>query len=465
MGMNDLAYLGIAELRASIASGELSPVDLCEVLLARHERLGPRLNAFITLSADRILSQARAAERELMEGRNRGSLHGIPIAVKDVCCTKGERSTAGSKVLGDFVPDEDATVVARLRSAGAIIFGKTNMPEFAYGPVDQYHYGPSRNPWDLERFPGGSSMGSAVALAGGLVPGAIGSDTAGSIRLPAHWSGVTGLKPTYGLVPLRGVIPLAPSLDHIGPMSRSAYDCALLLGAMAGYDSADATSVRVPVSDYTAELSVKARGLRIGVPRSYFWESLSSGVSRALEAALAELGRLGVVLQDVHIPDWEAAAEATDELIRCEAASEYRVVLKERPGALISQIRQRLETGTATPATAYVDALRTARRLRVTLRRLYEQVDLLALPGQERTALRMDASGTLLEPFPTRDYTGPLNLVGLPAIAMPCGFDHEELPVGLQLAGRAWEEDVLLRVAHAYQQATDWHRRRPELPP
>jgi aspartyl-tRNA(Asn)/glutamyl-tRNA(Gln) amidotransferase subunit A len=462
--MDALGYVGIAELGPRLARRELSPVDLCRALLARCERLEPHVNAFITLTPDRILADAEAAARELAAGRVRGPLHGVPIAVKDLCWTKGERTTGGSKILADFVPDEDAVVVARLRAAGAIVFGKTNTPEFAYGPLNQYHYGPSHNPWDLERFTGGSSMGAAAALAAGLVPGALGSDTGGSIRHPANWSGVTGLKPTYGRVPLRGVIALATSLDHVGPMARSAHDCALLLGVIAGGDPADATTADVPVPDYAAALGGPVRGLRVAVPRGYFWEALPADIAGAVTAALETLGRLGLTLEEVEIPEWPAAVEAGHVLIRCEAAAEYRTALRERPADLIPEVRARLEAGSSTSAPDYVDALREAGRLRLALDRLFRRVDVLALPGRDQTAPRMDAGGKLLEPLSPRSYSSPLNMAGVPGLSVPCGFDRGSLPVGLQLAGRAWDEATLLRVAHAYQQATDWHARRPRLP-
>ncbi len=461
--MDDLAYLGIAELAPRLARRQLGPVDLCRALLARCERLEPRLNAFITLGRDRILAEAQAAERELTAGRVRGPLHGVPIAVKDLCWTKGERTTGGSRVLADFVPDEDASVVARLRAAGAIVFGKTNTPEFAYGPLDRYHYGVTRNPWDPDRFPGGSSMGAAAALAAGLAPGALGSDTGGSIRHPAHWCGVTGLKPTYGRVPLRGVIALATSLDHVGPMARSAEDCAILLGGIAGYDPADPTSADVPVPDYAGELARPIRGLRVGVPRGYFWDRLPADIARAVEAAHGELRRLGLVLEDVEIPEWAAAADASLVLIRCEAAAEYRTVLKERGAELIPQVRERLEAGLATPAPDYVDALRAGGRFRAALARLCRRVDLLALPGRDQVAPLMDAGGQHSDRLSPRNFSAPFNIAGVPALTFPCGVSSEGLPIGLQLAGRHWEESALLSVAHAYQQATDWHARRPPL--
>jgi aspartyl-tRNA(Asn)/glutamyl-tRNA(Gln) amidotransferase subunit A len=457
---DDLAWLGIADLGPLLAQRRLSPVELCRVLLDRCQRLEPRLHAFITLSPERILAEAEAAGRELAAGKIRGPLHGVPIAVKDLCWTKGERTTGGSKVFDDFVPDEDAAVVARLREAGAIVFGKTNTPEFAYGPLNQYHYGPSHNPWDPGRFTGGSSMGAAAVLAGGLAPGALGSDTGGSIRGPAFWSGVTGLKPTYGRVPLRGVVALATSLDHVGPMARSALDCALLLDVIAGAEPLDATTVETPVPDYVAELTTPVRGLRVGVPRGYFWDALPADIATAVTAALETLGRLGLVMQDVEIPEWPAAVEASKVLIRCEAAAEYRAVLKNRAAELLPEVRERLELGAATPAPDYVDALRAGARLRAALRERFRRLDLLVLPGRDQTAPRMDPSGKLLEPLSPRNFMSPLNVAGVPALTFPCGLDQQGLPIGLQVVGPAWTEATLLRVAHAFQQASDWHTRR-----
>ena len=459
----ELGFAGIAELGSRLRTRSLSPVELCQALLRRCERLEPTLNAFITLDAGRILAEARAAEEELGAGRVRGSLHGVPIAVKDLCWTRGERTTGGSKVLGGFVPDEDASVVVRLRAAGAIVFGKTNTPEFAYGPLNAYHYGPSRNPWDPSRFTGGSSMGSAAALAGGLVPGAFGSDTGGSIRGPAHWSGVTGLMPTYGLVPLRGVVALATTLDHVGPMTRSALDAALLLQVMAGHDPLDSTSVDVPVPEYARATTGPVRGLRVGVPRGYLWDLLAPGIDAAVETALDELRRRGLAVEDVALPEWEAAADASPILIRSEAATEYRRVLTERPEDLIPEVRERLEAGMRTSAVEYLEARRAGDRLAHAVRRLLARVDLLALPGRPQTAPKMDDSGRLLEPLSPRNYTAPINYAGNPALTVPCGFDAEGLPIGIQLVGRHWAEGTLLAAAHAYQEATDWHRRRPPL--
>ena len=459
----ELGFLDIAELGPRLAARSLSPVELCQALLRRCQRLEPTLNAFITLDAERILAEARVAERELSAGRSRGPLHGVPVAVKDLCWTRGERTTGGSKVLSGFVPDEDATVVARLREAGAIVFGKTNTPEFAYGPLNAYHYGPSRNPWDPTRFTGGSSMGAAAALAGGLAPGALGSDTGGSIRGPAHWSGVTGLMPTYGRVPLRGVVALATTLDHVGPMTRSALDAAILLQVLAGHDPLDPTSVDVPVPDYARETTRSVRRLRVGVLRGYLSDLLAPAIGTAVEAALDEFRRLGLSIEDVEIPEWEAAADASPVLIRSEAATEYRRVLMERPQDLIPEVRERLEAGMRTSAVEYIEARRAAERFAHALRRLLARADLLALPGRAQTAPKMDQGGRLLEPLSPRNYTAPLNHPGVPALTVPCGFDAGALPIGIQLVGSHWAEGTLLNVAHAYQQATDWHRRRPPL--
>ena len=457
----ELGFLGIGELGSRLAARALSPVELCQALLRRCERLEPTLNAFITLDPERILAEARVAEGELSAGQVRGPLHGVPIAVKDLCWTRGERTTGGSKVLAGFVPAEDGTVVARLRAAGAVVFGKTNTPEFAYGPLNAYHYGPSRNPWDTARFTGGSSMGAAAALAGGLVPGAVGSDTGGSIRGPAHWSGVTGLMPTYGRVPLRGVVALATSLDHVGPMTRSAMDAALLLQVLAGHDPLDRTSVDAPVPDYARETTRPVHDLTVAVPRGFLWEQVAPAIGSAVEAALEELRRLGLAVADVELPEWEAAAEANLVLIRSEAAVEYRRYLTERPGDLIPEVRERLEAGMRTSAVEYIEARRASDRFAHALRRVLAGADIVAVPGRGQTAPRMDASGCLLEPLHPRNYTSPLNYPGVPALTVPCGFDGEGLPIGIQLAGRHWAEGTLLAAAHAYQQATDWHRRRP----
>ncbi|SNR23045.1 amidase [Actinomadura mexicana] len=460
----DPSYFEISELGPLLAEGSVSPTELCRTLLARCDRLEPRLNAFISLPADRIMSDAHAAERELAEGRNRGPLHGIPVAVKDSCWTRGERTTSGAMAMKDFVPDHDATAVARLRAAGAIIFGKTNLPELGYGPVDEYHFGSTRNPWDPRRFSGGSSMGSGAAVAAGMVPGALGTDTTGSIRNPAAWSGVVGLKPTYGLVPLRGVTPLAASLDHVGPIARSAKDCALLLDAIACHDPEDpASEVGGRPPGYASALDRPVRDLRMGVLRD-LWAPLPPDMARALDSALLVLMTFCDRLGDVAVATWDSAAEAGPVLVRCEAATHHRALLEEHGPELLPQVRERLLAGLDTSAPDHVEAQRTAKEVRRELSLLFEDIDVLVLPSRESTAPRMDAAGRRLDPDKGPRYAVPANIAGLPAITIPCGFDDDGLPVGLQLVGRAWGERALLALAHRFQQATHWHRSHPVLP-
>ncbi|MEU7990274.1 amidase [Streptosporangium canum] len=459
--MSELHFLGISELGPMLAARELSPVELCQALLARCASLDPLLNAFVSLPSERILADARVAEEELRRGDVRGPLHGVPIAVKDNIDVEGERTTAGSRVLADARATGDAVIVARLRAAGAIVFGKTNLPEFAYGPLDTYHYGPTRNPWDLQRYAGGSSMGSGSAVAAGLVPGAIGTDTTGSIRNPAAWCGVVGLKPTFGRVPTTGVVPLARTLDHAGPMARSAEDCAVLFDAVADRDPGRAGASHRKGAGRATPLRRSVRGLRAGVLRGFLWEPLSADTAAALTVALVALRDMGLEVVDVEVPAWKAAVEAGSTILACEASAEYRRFLRERPADLTPQIRERLEGGLAVPAPDYVDALRATQRLRAELAELFTRVDVLVLPSRERTAPRMEATGRLTEPIGGPLYAVPLNGTGLPAVSIPCGFGSDGLPIGVQLAGPAWGEATLLALAHAYQKVTDWHARRP----
>ncbi|NYD51967.1 aspartyl-tRNA(Asn)/glutamyl-tRNA(Gln) amidotransferase subunit A [Actinomadura luteofluorescens] len=459
----DPSFIAISELGTLLAERRVSPTELCRSLLRRCERVEPRLNAFISLPADRIMADALAAERELADGRNRGPLHGIPVAVKDSLWTRGERTTSGALALEDFVPDHDATAVARLRAAGAIIFGKTNLPELGYGPVDEYHFGPTRNPWDPQRFSGGSSMGSGAAVAAGMVPGALGTDTTGSIRNPAAWSGVVGLKPTYGLVPLRGVTPLAASLDHIGPIARSAEDCALLLDVIAGHDPQDPTSaIRGRVPDYASALDGSVRNLRIGVLRD-LWAPLPPDMARAMDRGLLVVTTLCERIGDVAVATWDSAAEAGPVLVCCEAAAHHRALLEEHGAELLPQVRERLLVGLDTPATDYVEAQWTAGEVRRELNMLFEEIDVLVLPSRESTAPRMDPTGHRLDSDKGPRYSAPADIAGLPAITIPCGFDDNGLPIGLQLIGRAWGERSLLALAYQFQRETDWHRKHPGL--
>jgi aspartyl-tRNA(Asn)/glutamyl-tRNA(Gln) amidotransferase subunit A len=456
----DLCALSIADLVDLIARREVSPLEMAHASLARYEATEPVLNSFISLDRERVLADAARLEAEAAQGEWRGPLHGVPIALKDNISTRGERTTAGSKVYGTRVPDRDATVVARLRAAGALIFGKTNLPEFAYGPVDAYHFGPTRNPWDPGRYAGGSSMGSGAAVAAGVVPAALGTDTTGSIRNPATWCGVVGLKPSYGLVPLRGVIPLATSLDHVGPLARSAADCARILSVIAGVDRDDPTCTPYPPVNYVAGLDRPISGLRIGVVRP-LWKALDPAVSALLHRAVEALRHLGVELVDVEIGWWDEVVEASAALVNCEAAVEYGAVLDAE---LLPQVRKRLEVGSATSASDYVRAKHVGTLFLHEYRRALRDVHVLVFPGHERTAPRIDSHGRRLDPSTTLRFVVPMNVIGAPALTMPAGIVND-LPISLQLAGEAGSESMLLTVAHAFQQVTSWHNQRPpEIP-
>ncbi|MFI6985206.1 amidase [Embleya sp. NPDC050154] len=462
---NHLEDTGIAALGSMLADGLLSSEELCRTLLHRARRLDPQLNAFISLAPAAILSQARAADEELRSGTRRGPLHGVPIAVKDNIAVRGEVTTAGSKVLATNRPAEDAVVVERLRAAGAIIFGKTNLPELAYGPLETYPFGSTKNPWDRGRYAGGSSVGSGAALAAHLVPGALGTDTTGSIRNPAAWCGVVGLKPTYGSVPLAGVWPLARSLDHVGPMARSARDCALLLDVIADPPPAVGPTARsggVPPS-YTAALEQPVRDLRVGILRGTPWEHCDADVAGVLEDAFTLLGDLGMELIEVELPSWEAAAAAVSVILTCEASVEYAPMLVDRAADLTPQVRERLEAGLLLRMADYAAAREATTRLASELKEAFSAIDVLALPTRAQTPPRVHPSGRLLDPLGSPFHVSPFNAVGLPALTIPCGFDSQGIPVGLQLAGPHWSDGTLLAVADTYQKHTDWHTRAPNI--
>ncbi|MCX6020639.1 MAG: amidase, partial [Chloroflexi bacterium] len=394
-----------------------------------------------------------------------GPLHGIPVALKDLFATAGVRTTAGSQVLADWVPDEDAAAVTRLRSAGAVLLGKLTMHEFAFGvPALDDPFPPARNPWNRLHMPGGSSSGSGAALAAGLCQGSLGSDTGGSIRIPAAYCGVTGLKPSYVRVSRRGVVPLAWSLDHVGPMARSAEDCALLLQAIAGYDPNDPASSPAPVPDYRAALGGKLAGLRIGLPRRYFFaaEGAAPGVLALVEAALADLERAGARLIPVDIPHAEAARHANTVILTAEAYAYHEAALRERAQDFGDGVRTRFLQGGFLRAADYLQAQRTRSLVAHQVAEALGRCDLLATPTMPRTApafAMFSPESTFADP----SYTSPFNLVGLPALSVPCGIAPDGLPVGLQLIGRNNDDAGVLQAGHAYQQITDWHLLRPPI--
>ena len=468
---SDLPFLTLAEAAREIAAKRLSPVELTQALLERAYALNPTLNAYITITAASALQEAREAEAEIARGEYRGPLHGVPIALKDLYTMAGVRTTGGSKILSDWVPEEDCTVVSKLKGAGAVFLGKLNMHEFAYGISNvNPHYGPARNPWDPERITGGSSGGSGAATASGMCMASLGSDTGGSIRIPACLCGIVGIKPTYGRVSRHGVLPLAWSLDHAGPMTRTAEDAALLLSVIAGHDPQDPSSLDVPVPDYTQELNRGARGLRIGVLGGPIIRALHPEVEAAMAEALGVLKGLGAELQEeVVVPAIEYASAANTTIIMAEAAAYHQRWLDSRSEEYGQEVRTRLTMGRLLPATLYIQANRARRRIREEVLRSLDQLDLLALPmlplpapriGEER--VRLGEGSADLRTAITH-YCGLFNLTGLPAISVPCGFISEGLPVGFQLAGRPLDEGTLLRAAHAYEGATSWQERRPTL--
>jgi aspartyl-tRNA(Asn)/glutamyl-tRNA(Gln) amidotransferase subunit A len=466
--MADLTTLTIAEASRRMARKELSPVELTQAALERISALNPQLNAFITVLEDHARAAAHAAERELMSGQRRGPLHGIPIALKDLCATKGVRTTAGSKILQDHVPSNDATVASHLAGAGTILLGKLHMNEFAYGPDgDNVHYGRVRNPWNLECITGGSSSGSGAAVAAALCLGALGTDTGGSIRIPSALCGIVGLKPTYGRVSRYGITPLSWSLDHAGPMARTVEDVALLLQAMAGYDTKDTSSAPHPVPDYAAGLSGDIRGLRVGIPEEYFFEMIDPEVEGAVHQAVEVMRGLGATVHQVSWPSLRYATLAALIIVLVEASAFHDTWIRTRSQDYQSDVALRLKWGLLLPASAYLKAQRLRALMCREVAQLWRQVDVLVTPatmmaaphpGETHMRLgnrQMSTREALLRPM------RPFNLTGLPALSIPCGFTSTGLPIGLQLAGKPFDDATVLRVGHAYEQHTDWHRRQP----
>ncbi|OGO50793.1 MAG: hypothetical protein A2148_03690 [Chloroflexi bacterium RBG_16_68_14] len=449
----DLCYLTLHELSSRIRTKALSPVEVTEAVLERIERLNPTLNAYLTVTAERALADARAAEGEIASGRYRGPLHGVPIGVKDLCATKGVRTTAASKILAGWVPDEDATVIQRLREAGAVIIGKLHLHEYAFGATGvNPHYGPARNPWDTGRITGGSSSGSGAAVAAGLCFAALGSDTGGSIRIPSSLCGIVGVKPTYGRVSLEGVVPLAWSLDHVGPMARSVRDCALVLETIAGHDPKDPSSAQAAVEDWVAGLDGGLRGLRIGVPVAYAYEQTQPDVAAVVHDAIATLERLGAEIKQLDLPVLQDYWLAASVVLIGEAAAYHQANMEQRPQDYGDDVRMRIQLGLDQKAVDYVRAARLRDEARRTCdQALLSEVDLLAMPTTIRTAVPIES---LAKDDPTLGLTvltAPFDLTGQPAISVPCGLTEAGLPVGLQLVGRRFDEGTVFRAAHAFE--------------
>ncbi len=460
------------ELARMIATKAVSPVEVVRAHLDRIAALDPGLRSYITVCDETALAAARAAETTLMAGQPLGPLHGVPYALKDLYDTAGVRTTGGSRVLGDRVPARDATVAARLAGAGAILLGKLNMVEFAYGPEGlNPHYGHARNPWDrgVHRMAGGSSSGSGVAVASGLAPGALGSDTGGSIRIPASLCGITGLKPTYGRVSRAGVLPLAWSMDHVGPMTRTAADCALMLGAMAGYDPNDASSSVLPVPDYGAALTGDVKGLRVGLLRGFFLDGAAPAVRAAVEAAATTLARAGAVVDEVSLEQMKVVAAASTAIVGAEALAYHAELLRTRAAEYDPDVARRLRLSAFISGAHYVRGQQVRGLVRADVDAALARRDVLLAPSTPIVAPGIEERQAALGDGPADvrsaliRFTRPFNLSGHPACALPCGFTDGGLPIGMQLVGRPFDEATVLRAADAFQRLTDFHVRRPVL--
>jgi aspartyl-tRNA(Asn)/glutamyl-tRNA(Gln) amidotransferase subunit A len=453
---DELAGSTLARAAELVRKGEVSPVELTQACLARIRRFDPTLHAFITVREDDALADAHALETELRRGKPRGALHGVPIAVKDNIDTAGVRTTAASDVFRDRVPTEDAEVVRRLKAAGAILLGKTNLHELAYGGnADVTRFGTMRNPWDTEHVTGGSSGGSAAAVAADLCYAALGTDTAGSVRIPASHCGIVGLKPTFGLVSTRGLVRLSWTLDHIGPMCKSVEDAALMLGVIAGYDSADPTSANRAPADYAHIAKARTAALRLGIPRAAFYDGLDAEVQAAIAAALDVLGRLTASKRDVEVPEAISGAR----LWGPEAYALYRRYVDEAPERFFPSTRASLERYRNADTVDYVEARHALDVQRREAERVFADVDLLVTPVMRVPPPAIaDGGGS-----GATANTAAIDVLGLPAISVPCGFTRTGLPIGVQIVGAPFAEATVLAAAHAYEQATSWHTRKPPL--
>ena len=469
MSNAELHYKPITEQAAMLRAGELSPVDLAQAYLDRIAALNGELGAYITVMGEQAMQQARQAESELSAGIDRGALHGIPLAIKDIIYTKGVLTSGGSKVLADFVPDEDSTIVRRLSDAGATLLGKLNLSEFAIGGTIDHPFGTPRNPWNTEHTAGGSSSGSGIAAAGGLCAGALGSDTGGSVRGPAGFCGIVGLRPTYGRVTRHGVLPMCWSMDTVGPMTRTVADCALMLNAIAGRDSLDATSSAAPTPDYMAGLDSGAQGLRIGLPTEMFdYDGLDAEVREAVLRAVSVLEERGASAEEISLPMCANSGAVFIGTADVDCAAYHADWLRTRPDDYDWSTRTRLETASLAPAWAYLRAQRARELIRRELIASLDNYDIIILPTGPVAAPSIEAStgkpggyyqGKL--DLGRRRYTSPAALAGLPALSVPCGFSDTGLPIGMQIIGKSFDESTLFRAGQAYESATEWHTRNP----
>jgi len=476
----NLEFATIAELSVLLARRKISPVEITNLFLDRIEKHNPNINAYLTITRDAALAAARESEKRIKQKRSRGPLEGIPIALKDNIWTRGIRTTAGSKILQNFVPDNDATVAASLHRAGAVILGKTNLHEFAYGiSTNNPHFGPTRNPWDLTRIPGGSSGGSAAAIAAGLCVASVGTDTGGSIRIPAALCGIVGLKPTFGRVSCHNVVALAPTFDHVGPLARTVEDAALILGIIAGRDPLDTTTLAQPRSKPFGDFRQlvrrlhphfsKKHPLKLGLPRQYFFTSLSEDVRDAVKSAVHSFEQLGAIVEEISLPQISDGDDASSSIALAEATHYHQSQgwFPAHSAEYGEDVRKRLEMGMDIRAADYLVAREVQKRVRAEFDSALTRVDAIVAPTVPITAPHIGENIIEIESAeePVRGalirLNRPANFTGLPAISIPCGWTDENLPVGLQLIGRAWEEEQLLTIARLFEKAHPEFRRHP----
>ena len=483
-----LAALTLDDAGKRLRKREFSSAELTEAVLQRIAASDNRIHAYLTVARDTALAQARQADKRLKQDSGISPLLGIPIAVKDNFLTCGLRTTCASKILGEFIPPYDATTVQRLRAAGAVITGKTNLDEFAMGSsAENSAFFPTRNPWNLERIPGGSSGGSAAAVASDQCIAALGTDTGGSIRQPAACCGIVGLKPTYGRVSRYGIVAFASSMDQVGPMTKDVRDAALLLEAIAAYDPADSTSVDRAVPQYASALTEGVKGLRLGIPKEYFVAGMQAEVERVVRTAIRELEKSGAVIEEISLPHTEyavavyyivATAEASSNLARYDGmrygrrahakdlTETYMISRDEGFGA---EVKRRIMLGTYALSAGYYDAYYLkAQKVRTLIKRdfdaAFKRCDVIVTPTAPTTAFKLgEKTQDPLQMYLSDIYTISINLAGLPALSLPCGFDSEGMPVGLQIIGKPFDESTIFRVAYNYEQATEWHKQRPRI--
>jgi len=485
----ELPFLSIGEASRLIKKGEISPVDLTESVLGRISRLDEELNTYITVMGEKAMDAARTAEKEIASGSYRGPLHGIPIGLKDIFVMKGVPATCGSKMLENFLPPYDATVTKKILGAGAIVVGKNNMDEFAMGSsTESSYFGPTKNPWDVERVPGGSSGGSAAATAASLCLGSIGTDTGGSIRQPASFCGVVGMKPTYGRVSRFGMIAFASSLDQAGPITKTVEDTAIILNAISGHDPMDSTCVNTQAPDYTLSLRDDIKGVKVGVPREYFIPGMDREVEEAAKKAIALVEGLGGEIVEISLPHTEyavvtyyiiAPSEASSNLARYDGVKYgYRTANAEtlrdmyfrtRAEGFGSEVKRRIMLGTYALSAGYYDAYYLkAQRVRTLIKKdfddAFRKVDVIMAPTAPEVAFRLgEKTGDPIKMYLSDVLTIPCNIAGLPGISVPCGFSSEGLPIGIQVLGKPFDEGSVIHLAHAYEQHAGWRDRRPDI--